>query len=198
MKLDLRPLTPQTWPDLEALFARPGGGVVRSCWCMYYRESGEVPAVPGLSQAARRKAALRSLVDRGIIPGLIGYRQGQPIGWVSLGPREDYAKLKRSPIMKAVDEEPVWSVVCFYVDAAARGQGAAEALLKAAVAWAREQNVKLLESYPIDRGDRTRDESMWFGTKRMFDEAGFTEVARRKPTRPVMRKRLRPAAARAD
>lgn len=197
MKLVLRPLTPETWADLEALFARRGGGVVRSCWCMYYRESGEVPAVPGLSQAARRKAALKALVARGMVPGLIGYRRGEPIGWVSLGPREDYAKLRRSPVMKPVDDEPVWSVVCFYVDAAARGQGVAEALLGGAAAWAREQGVKLLESYPVDRRDRARDESMWFGSKRMFDEAGFVEVARRKPTRPVMRKRLRPSASRA-
>jgi hypothetical protein len=33
---------------------------------------------------------------------------------------------------------------------------------------------------------------MFFGAKRMYDRAGFKEVARRKETRPVMRRALRP------
>jgi len=48
----------------------------------------------------------------------------------------------------------------------------------------------LLEAYPVDKAERSAD-SMWFGAKSMYDKAGFTEVARRKPTRPVVR--LRPA-----
>jgi hypothetical protein len=31
---------------------------------------------------------------------------------------------------------------------------------------------------------------MWFGTKSMYDRAGFEEVARRKPQRPVVRLKL--------
>jgi hypothetical protein len=32
---------------------------------------------------------------------------------------------------------------------------------------------------------------MWFGAKSMYDKAGFAEVARRKPERPVVRLRVR-------
>jgi hypothetical protein len=32
---------------------------------------------------------------------------------------------------------------------------------------------------------------MFFGAKSMYDRAGFREVARRRPTRPVVRKALR-------
>lgn len=90
-----------------------------------------------------------NLVVAPLPAGLIGYRDGQPVGWVSFGPREQFAKLDRSPVMKPVDAQPVWSVVCFVVPAAHRGQGVAAALLQAA--------------------------------------AGFEEVARRKPQRPVVR-----------
>lgn len=190
-KLDLRPLTRATWPDLVDLFGRPGASVARGCYCMYYRRSGSNPVSPGLTHSQANQRALRALVDRGVVPGLLGYVDGRAIGWVSLGPREDYAKLARSPVMKPVDDKPVWSIVCFFVDATMRGKGVADALLAGAMRWAREQGVTLLEAYPCDKPQRAAAESMWFGSKTMFDRAGFREVARRKPMRPVVRKGVR-------
>jgi GNAT superfamily N-acetyltransferase len=122
---------------------------------------------------------------------LIGYRDGRPVGWVSLGPRGDYLRLARSSVMKPVDDRPVWSIICFFVDAKARHQGVAEALLDAAVAWARKNGVTLLEAYPCDTAGRTRDDSLWFGSRAMFERARFSEVARRSPTRSVVRRKLR-------
>jgi GNAT superfamily N-acetyltransferase len=116
---------------------------------------------------------------------------GKPVGWVSLGPREDYPRLNRSPIMKALDEKPVWSVVCFFVDGGARGRGVARGLLDGAIAHARSQGAALLEAYPIDK-PRIAEESTWFGPKKIFDRVRFREMARRTPTRPLMRRRLQP------
>lgn len=48
----------------------------------------------------------------------------------------------------------------------------------------------LLEAYPVDRAERSDDDTMWFGTKSMYDDAGFAEVARRKPHRPIVRMRV--------
>jgi GNAT superfamily N-acetyltransferase len=119
--------------------------------------------------------------------GLIGYVDGVPVGWVSVAPREQFAKLAKSPVMKPVDAQPVWSVVCFVVPAPWRGQGVASALLRAAADFARTRGATLLEGYPADKPERSTDEFIWFGAKSMFDAAGFVEVARRKPQRPVMR-----------
>ena len=187
MKLEVRPLTKDRWNDLVELFNRPGASIVRGCWCMYYRKSGGSGV--GVGQGNRK--AMKSLVDRGVVPGLIGYQDGSPVGWISLGPREDYAKLKRSPVMKPVDEKPVWSIVCFFVDARSRGSGVSEALLEAGIDYARSRGAKLLEAYPVDKRERSNPDFMWFGAKRMYDRAGFKEVARRKETRPVVRKRVR-------
>jgi ribosomal protein S18 acetylase RimI-like enzyme len=93
--------------------------------------------------------------------------------------------------MKAVDEQPVWSVVCFVVPREYRGQGVAQALLKGAVAYAKKQGATLVEAYPVDKPARSNDEYMWFGAKSMYDNAGFKEVARRKPQRPIVR--IKPA-----
>ena len=51
--------------------------------------------------------------------------------------------------------------------------------------------MRLLEAYPVDKAKRGHDDWMWFGAKSMYDRAGFKEVARRKPQRPIVR--LKPA-----
>ncbi len=194
MRLDIQPLTPQRWNDVVTLFERPGCSIARGCWCMFYRESGKSVVPTNLSLREARKRSLKKLVDRGVIPGLLGYRDGQPVGWISLGPRDDYARLARSPVMKPVDDKPVWSVVCFVVDPKLRQQGVAAALLNGALKWARDNKVNLVEAYPVDKSSRAADDAMWFGAKSMYDNAGFVEVARRKPARPVVRKTLRTRA----
>jgi GNAT superfamily N-acetyltransferase len=186
--VEVRPLTRDRWDDLVELFSRPGASIVRHCWCMYYR----TPGAQWRGSADANRQAMKALVDRGVVPGLVGYRGGRPVGWISLGPREAYPRLQGSPIMKPVDEKPVWSIVCFFVDAKARGQGVTRALLRAAIAYARSRGASLLEAYPVERPERSHPNSMWHGPKRLYDEAGFTEVARRKATRPVVRRRLRP------
>jgi GNAT superfamily N-acetyltransferase len=193
--LDIRPLTPARFKDLEALFSGPGGSQVRGCWCMFYRRSGAAETPAGMSHAERNKCDLKALVDRGVVPGLIGYRNDEPVAWVSLGPRDDYPKLARSPVMKRVDDKPVWSVVCFYTAKPLRGKGVSAQMLAGAARYARAHGASRLEAYPVDKPGRGADDNMWFGAKTMYDRAGFREVARRKPTRAVVRKTLRAKAS---
>ena len=187
MAFEAHPAKKERWPDLVELFDRP---IVRTCFCMYYRKSGDTGA------GSENRRAMKALVDEGAVPGLIGYEDGVPEAWVSLGPRDDYLKLRRSPIMKPVDDRPVWSIVCFFVDRNARGRGLSEKMLRAAVRYARSFGVRLLEAYPVDKDGPSDPDSMFFGAKSMYDRAGFKEVARRKPTRPVVRKALRQGKAR--
>jgi ribosomal protein S18 acetylase RimI-like enzyme len=188
VKLTIQPLTPARWTDLETLFNARGCSVARGCWCMYYRRSGSRGALPaGTTAAQANRADLKALVEAGRPPGLIAYRRGVPVGWVSLGPRQEFAKLVRSPVMKALDERPVWSIICFVVPSEFRRQGVARALLDGAMAYAKARGATLLEAYPVDKAERAADDSMWFGAKSMYDRAGFTEVARRRPHRPIVR-----------
>jgi GNAT superfamily N-acetyltransferase len=131
-------------------------------------------------------------VDEGVVPGLLGYRDGEPIAWVSLGPREDYRKLARSPVMKPVDAKPVWAIVCFYTAKGSRGEGLSRQMLAGAAEYARRHGTTLLEAYPVDPPGRVPDDRLWFGTKGLYDRAGFKEIARRKPARPIVRTALRP------
>jgi ribosomal protein S18 acetylase RimI-like enzyme len=188
MALTVRPLTPQRFGDLEAIFDAKGCSVARGCWCMYYRVSGKGGLTrPGDGQRRSAKEALKALAAQDPPPGLIGYRGKTPVGWISLGPRGHYAKLAKSPVMKPVDGQPVWSIVCFVVPSEFRRQGVARELLAGAIAYASKRGVKLLEAYPVDKHEPSAAEASWFGSKRMFDQAGFDEVARRRPDRPVVR-----------
>jgi GNAT superfamily N-acetyltransferase len=182
-----RALTAETFGDLEELFGRRGGSIVRGCWCMYYRRTGKTAA-----WGDDNRAALLALAQRDLTPGLVGYLDDSPVGWISLGPREDYLKLKRSSVMKPVDDTDVWSIVCTFVDKGHRGEGLQRRLLAAAIDFARDRGVRTLEAYPVDKPERSHDDFMFFGSRSLYERAGFTEVVRRSPTRLVMRRGLRP------
>ena len=190
MKVTVLPATPDRWPDVEAIFSARGCSVARGCWCMFYRRSGTGQPLPsGHEPRQSQPRRLKALVDAGKSPGLIAYRGKVPIGWVSLAPRDEFAKLRRSPVMKPVDDKPVWSIVCFVCQPSTGARVWRVLCFRGAITYARKHGAALIEAYPVDKADRSKDDAIWFGAKSMYDHAGFKEVARRKPTRPVVRAR---------
>ena len=139
------------------------------------------------------RAAMKRLVERGAVPGLLAYRERTPVAWVSVAPREQFGRIERSTVTKPVDDEPgVWSVVCWYIDRRHRARGVGSALLAAAVDHAARSGARIIEGYPIDASRRNPTNAEAFvGIESMFRRAGFEEVARRSPTRPVMRYTVR-------
>jgi GNAT superfamily N-acetyltransferase len=141
----------------------------------------------------------RGVVEDGPPPGLLAYRDGEPVGWCAVAPRADYRRILNSRVLKPVDEDPgVWSIVCFYVVRGERGGGLAAALLEAAVDFAAAQGATAVEGYPKDTAGSARHANeMFVGSRSMFADAGFEEVARRSPQRPIMRRALGVRGARA-
>ncbi len=188
MALRYRPVTPGRWKDLVRLFGPRGacGG----CWCMWWR----IPrSVYDRGRGSGNRRRLRRLVQAGPAPGLLAYDGLLPVGWVAFGPRTDFPVLEKSRVLKPVDEQPVWSVVCLYVDRRYRRKGVTVGLIEAAAGHARRRGARLLEAYPTDTAGGSMPAAfVWTGVASAFRKAGFREVARRSPTRPIMRKRLRP------
>lgn len=187
----IRPLTPDRFDDLERLFGPRGacGG----CWCMTWRlPRGEYERLKG--EGNRR--AFRAVVDAGEMPGLLAYEGARPIGWCAVAPRERYGRLERSRILTRVDDRPVWSVVCLFVDRDFRRRGVTVALLRAAGEHVRAEGGLMLEGYPVEpKSSREIPPVFAFtGVASAFRKAGFREVARRSPTRPIMRLDLRKIA----
>ncbi len=180
-------LTAERWRDFTALFGR--NGACGGCWCMYWRQTH---AEFERQKGAANRRAMNALVRAGEVPGLLAYVDGEPAGWCCVGPRESFGRLARSRILAPVDEEPVWSIVCFFVARARRGRGLTVRLLEAAKVHARRGGARILEGYPVEpRQSPAPPTFVYTGLATAFSQAGFTEVARRSPTRPIMRCRLR-------
>ena len=169
--IDVRPATADRWPDLAPLFS---GTPSARCWCAYWRLSAGAYAT---ASPEERRQLLRDRVGREPAPGMIAYVGGEAVGWCSLGPRVGFERLVRSRTIPAIDDRPVWAIVCFRVKTGHRRRGVARALLEGAVAYARSQGAVGLEAYPVDRGERRiRAPDAYVGILRMFDMAGFRRV----------------------
>jgi GNAT superfamily N-acetyltransferase len=184
--LEFHPVTSDRWHDLEKLFGERGacGG----CWCMWWRlKRSEFERQTGQGN----KRAMKKIVASGQAPGILAYAGSESIGWCSVAPRQDYSALERSRVLKRIDDEPVWSVVCFFVARPYRRQGTTTQLLAAAVEYARQHGAKIIEAYPVEpRQKHIPDAFAYTGIASIFREAGFIEIVRRSETRPIMRCRI--------
>ncbi|MGF1608532.1 MAG: GNAT family N-acetyltransferase [Kiloniellales bacterium] len=184
-RLDFAPATPERWAGLKRLFAACGDA--RGCWCgFWYRPNRDFRA--GWGDDNRK--FLQRIVAGGAEPGVLAYRDGEAVGWCGIAPREAQPKLARSRVLAPVDEQPVWSITCFVVAKGCRRQGLMRPLIGAALAHAGRQGARIVEAYPIDAQRKLSSGELYVGTPAAFRDLGFVEVARRSPTRPIMRRRL--------
>ncbi len=181
--LRFEPLTIDRWGDFEKLFGPRGA--IGGCWCMWWRLTrSEFERQKGESN----RQTMQAIVLSNEVPGILAYAGEEPIGWCSIAPRLAFPVLARSPVLKPVDDEPVWSVVCFYIARAYRRQGVSLALLTAALGYARGQGAHIVEGYPIEpKKGGAPDIYAFTGMATTFRQAGFVEVARRSEHRPIMR-----------
>ena len=172
----VEPLTSRTCEALADLFRE--GGDPRWCWCQFWRLRSKDFSAQKVPQLRER---LSNQAKSDQPPGLVAFDGDRAVGWVSLGPRTDFERIVRSKVIPAVDDRPVWSIMCFAVASTARGQGVARTLLDAAVDHARSLGAEALEAYPIRVGDAEpiHPDAAFTGTLPMFERAGFRVVADR-------------------
>lgn len=182
------PLTPDRIADWVALFGP--SGACYGCWCTYFRLP---PKLRQSLPADDRRALMEARIRQGPPPGLLAYLDGLPAGWMQIGPRADVPQWNNpgratSPLPDGPAEDgAVWAVSCFFFARAARRRGLSHALLAEGIAHARRSGARLLEAAPMDRAKATGSIGLYVGSTSVFAKAGFAEVARRKPGRPLMR-----------
>jgi GNAT superfamily N-acetyltransferase len=188
MKLSFHPLTLEKWKDFENLFGEKGA--CAGCWCMFWfmgkKEYDEK------RKDGRTKKEMKKLVKDKIEPGIIAYDDDKPVGWIAIQPREKYFRLANSKILQPIDDNPVWSIVCFFVHKDYRKRGVSVELIKNACDFAASKGGTIVEAYPTET--KTKNSAPVFiytGTSTAFKKAGFKEVLRRSETRPIMRKKLK-------
>jgi GNAT superfamily N-acetyltransferase len=208
------------WPAVEQLFGIRGEP--SRCWCRFFALTGPDYAA---TSPAGRKALLKDRFEGGMpAPGVLAYRDGTPVGWCAVEPRQCYPRILRSQVLKAAGpgiaghvisgpaipgpagegaaDSPaaadVWSVSCFVVSPGHRRSGVAAALLGAAVEHARAHGATVVEGYPVDAAKRPKAGApdLYHGTLGLFRAAGFEVVSEAVPGRAVVRLQLTPPGSR--
>ncbi|UWX98224.1 GNAT family N-acetyltransferase [Arthrobacter zhaoxinii] len=171
--IEVHPATADRFDDVAAVLAPRNPGA-QACWCLSYRlPTSEFRTLPGSEQQGR----LRRYAEEGTPPGVVAYVDGEAAGWCSVSPRASHHRLRSSRTIPAVDDVPVWSVVCLVIRPQFRRQGLARHLLDGAVDYARSSGAPALEAYPIDAGGGRISSSLaYVGTTGLFEAAGFERV----------------------
>lgn len=191
MTVETAPLTPARWEDLVTVFGGGAGkGDCGRCWCMWWRlPRAGIDPFAGVDV----KALFRARVDAGPPPGILAYENGAPVGWVQVGPRVDVpewnkpGRLTAPPDPAEAADPALWGISCFVVKAGRRKRGYGTALLDAAVDWARAGGAAWIDACPVETSGTKGASALYHGVASTFLRAGFVEVARRHPTRPVVR-----------
>jgi GNAT superfamily N-acetyltransferase len=162
------------------------------CWCLAHRlRAKDIDELGGGS----REQAMRRLCERENPPGVVTYRDGEPVGWCSISPRSEIPRLAASKLIRPVDEVPVWSIICVVVRSGHRKQGVTVRLIEGAVQYAASRGAPAVEAYPVDPEGRMDLTMAFVGTRSMFEKAGFrvmgtTDAVAGRMPRLVMRRDL--------
>jgi GNAT superfamily N-acetyltransferase len=191
MHVAVHEATPERWDAVVAVMAGPGDP--GRCWCQWFFRGGQADRV----HEEANRAALEAQVRQGPPPGVVGYLDGEPVGWCAVAARPGYTRLTRSPLLRdrppeELADPAVWSVTCFVVRRPARRRGLGSALLDGAVELARRSGAAVAEGYPVDLDVHggISAAALYHGPLSVFLRAGFTEVARPAPDRPLVRRPL--------
>lgn len=175
--LKFREVDQTNWADFVTFFE--GKGCPSYCWCMAWRP---LPGDRQRASNADRKKALGALVKHGTPVGILAYAGDQPVGWCSIAPRASYTPLGGEEY-EDVPDDKVWSLVCFFVPRARRGEGIGKQLLAAAIKTARKHGARVVEAYPVDPDSPSY---RFMGFVANFAQAGFSETKRAGKRRHVM------------
>jgi GNAT superfamily N-acetyltransferase len=166
--------------------------VTDDCWCMWF-----IIPVKDFHAAGSEgnRASFCELVARDDLPpGLLAYRDDEPVGWCAVGPRSRYVRALKTPTYResAADGKPdVWLVPCFFIRKDARGEGVSRALLEVAVNHARENGAAAIEGFPYSGTKRRSGGDTQVGYEGLFASCGFEITHTASPSRVVMRRELK-------
>ncbi|WP_246567649.1 GNAT family N-acetyltransferase [Polymorphospora rubra] len=187
------PANEASWDDLVAIFGTADAG---RCQCQRFKVAGWIWRD---STQEGRTARLRVQTGCGdpaapTTSGLVGYVDGEPVGWVAVEPRTAYPKLRTSRVPwsgrdEDRDDPGVWAVTCFVVRKGWRGRGLTYLLARATVDFARDRGARALEAYPMitEPGKQVTWGELHVGARQVFEDAGFAQVSHPTLRRVVMR-----------
>lgn len=182
LQLAISAVDESRWLELQQLFEGRGGP--HYCWCMAWRKMPSKPCGDAAAKKAAKKAEMKGRIQSGTPVGILGYVEGQPVAWCSVGPRSSFRRLAEKDY--CAPDENVWSIVCFFIHRKFRGLDFTRRLIEAAVAYARQNGADVIEAYPVDKSSPSY---RFMGLLRQFERAGFVNVGKTGKWRHVVQLR---------
>jgi GNAT superfamily N-acetyltransferase len=174
-ELTIRPLTPQTWPAFAALVERHNG-IFGGCWCTYFHS---IERDPERTYESNRDLKC-GLVESGRAHAALVFDADEAVGWAEYGPPEELPNLHhRAEYERELQTLPDYRVTCIFVDRRYRRRGVAALALRGALDLIARAGGGVVEGYPHDmskqpEGKKMSSSFLYNGTRRMYEEAGFT------------------------
>jgi GNAT superfamily N-acetyltransferase len=175
--LRFKPVTKATEADFLAVFEGRGGPSY--CWCMSWRATKEERKD---STTPARRDQLLGRIRKRVPVGLIGYSDGEPVAWVSVGPRDSFNDALGG--VAVAEGETVWSLTCMYLRRTLRGHGHGDEMIAAAIVQAKKRGANVLEVYPVDPDSPSY---RFMGFVPAYERLGFRKVGEVGSRRHVMR-----------
>lgn len=183
-QLTFEPLSKRNWDKFVQLFG--SRGACSNCWCMSFRRNKSDFMEGKLNEG--NKNQMKKLVWENKPTGILGFYNEQAIAWCAFAPREVYVKIENSRVHKRIDDKPVWSIPCFFIDKNFRRKGVSVAMLKAIINYAKEKKIPVIEAYPtIPTQEKLPDTFAWIGLYKSFEKAGFEIADHTSKSRPMVR-----------
>ena len=170
----MRPATLARFDDVVEMLGPKKRPDADPCWCLAYRLGTSAAAKLGVDG---KRETVRELCRRRRAPGVLAYDGEEVVGWAAVAPREELAEFTDESVYPRVDDLPVFSLFCLRARAGHRKQGVGQALIEGAVDFARRHHAPAIEAYPVDTDDKVDGIFAYPGVRKMFERAGFTEVA---------------------
>ncbi len=195
MNLEIKPLTPELAVDFFDFFENRAftDNSPYRCYCQVYQMTKEqanaaFDKADGSDIARVSRKVAEQQIDSGILRGYLAFADGVAIGWCNANDKANF------PIESCTGErfyvpakKREKAVVCFEIAPEYRGKGVATALLQRVIDDARAEGYATVEGFPVVRGERYEWDST--GPLRLYEKAGFVEVARQ-GDQMVMRKKV--------
>jgi GNAT superfamily N-acetyltransferase len=177
----IKPLGPETWPDFAALAERhngcwnavhgscwaDGGG----CWCMRFQRS-----YAGKRAGENNRDRKERLVNEGRAHAALVFDGAVAVAWCEYGTPEELPNIyHRKEYHAGLDKLPDYRLTCLFVDKSQRGKGLAAVALRGALEEIARAGGGVVEAYPQDTaGQHVSASFLYSGTRRLFEQAGFS------------------------
>lgn len=176
--IELYPLSEDRMPDFELLTAEQEHG---GCYCAFWHLR-----ITSMDQWIDRQrdtpelnlACIRGRITAGFHTGVLAYREGELLAWISVSPVPEVYWTWRRVAALGEEARTVAGITCINMVPAARGAGLQRPLLEALSEYGRAQGWSAIEAYPFDDEAVARHGAglHWPGLAKRFREAGYVRV----------------------